>query len=215
MLLLHLSHHKTFLMLEKASWFVFFFFFYFYFPDCGWCFWDGEDKSHFIRLLHLGACQTWLVFLLTGIGLSRAFSGHWWTTMGPHSSWGIFNVLESTGKPQCCSPVALQSEQCWLIAFLLLSLLPPGGKIAIILLHLPFRAGCSAQGGQHRSWGTPRRSVSPLWPFPTIYFLLSPLLFLLHENVIFEHIPSIFGVSGCFYCRAFYCALNKIPINYY
>lgn len=76
-----------------------FFFFSFCFSDCWWFSWDGEDKSHFIRLQHPDAHKTWPVFLL--LCLSWAFSGHWWTIMGPHSSWGFFNV--------CCSPVALQS----------------------------------------------------------------------------------------------------------
>ena len=130
-------------------------FFSFCFSDWG----VGEGKSHFIRLQHLSACKTWPVFLL--LCLSWAFSGHWWTITGTHSSWGFFNVLESTGKPQCCSPVALQPYQCPSAVFLLFSLLPPDGKIAITHSCLPFRPGCAAQGSQHRSWETPRRSVSP------------------------------------------------------
>lgn len=135
-----------------------FVFFSFCFWDCEWCSWDGGDKSHFIRLQHPSACKTWLVFLL--LCLSWAFSGHWWTW--PHSSWGIFNLLESTEKSHCRFPVAHQSNQYPSTAFLLLCLLLPGGKIitAHSRLHL---GGVQLREARTSSKGTPRRlDLTPL-----------------------------------------------------
>lgn len=141
-------------------------------PDVSFYFWfcffslsvsETESDVHGmakIRVILSGcnpsAYKTWLVFLL--LCLSWAFSGNWWT--GPHSSRGIFNLSESTEKPQCCPPVALQSNQYPSTAFLLLCLLPPGGKITTTHSRLHFGSRCAAQGGQDRSRGTPRRLVS-------------------------------------------------------
>lgn len=186
-----------------------FVFFSFCFWDCEWCSWDGGDKSHFIRLQHPSACKTWLVFLL--LCLSWAFSGHWRTW--PHSSWGIFNLLESTEKSHCRFPVAHQSNQYPSTAFLLLRLLLPGGKI--ITAHSRLHFGCvQLREARTSSRRTPRRLVSLNSPFwQANYFLLSPLL-LLPPKMGYLHTYKVFwGYEDVF--TALPSVLNALSINNY
>lgn len=120
----YLSHLKIFLMFEKGSP-IFFFLFLFLrllVMLMGW-----GNKSYFIRFQQpkvrpdsFSSCCICQELFLGSDGWHHIQAG------------GFLNVLESIGKPQCCYPVPLESLQCPSTAFLLLSLLPPGGKVAII-----------------------------------------------------------------------------------
>lgn len=186
-----------------------FFFHSFCFSDCCWCSWDGEDKSHFIRLQHSGACKTWPIFLL--LCLSCDFSGHWWTITGPNSIWGFFNVLESTGKPQCCSSVAFQSYQyllsCCCPCCHLVRKLPSRARVCPLDLGVQLReASAGAEG--HRA-----AQSAPNAPFQQANYYLSSFLLLPPKMAYFHMYQVFWGYQDVFIVLSY--VLNAICINYY